>query len=121
MQTLPIEVLQTLMPAVQAIGEHQRSAVREIELPRIDRKGIAAARAAGEGGFSRGHRAIMESVGYSSDIDVYGDDDDDDSECGNCGYNECQCDYHCAGCDVEECGGEVCGCSCGNCDWEADE
>ena len=118
MQSLPIEVLRALMPAVQAISVHQRAAVREIELPRIDRKGIAAARAAGGGGFAYGHRAIMESVGYTSHIDTYGDEDD---SCGNCGYEPCRCEWHCAACEAEVCEGADCECSCGYCDWEADE
>ena len=119
MQSLPIEVLRALMPAVQAISTHQRAAVREIELPRIDRKGMAAARAAGGGGFAYGHREIMAAVGYISHIDS--DDDDEDNSCGDCGYQDCRCEWHCANCEAEECEGADCECSCGYCDWEADE
>jgi hypothetical protein len=110
---LPVEVLRALMPAVQTIGEQVRVAVREVELPRIDRIGIAAARAAGDGKYARGHHETMAALGYASRVEV------EDEPCRDCGYTgRCRCEYHCANCDVEECERGDCDCRCGYCDWE---
>ena len=105
---LPVEVLDAIKAAEEAIRAEQTSVITEVEARRIDRVGTVAARRNGEDTYMSGHRAIMASVfggqplpASAATVAPTVATSVRTCECQHCDVTDCQAD--CDECDDEEC------------------